>query len=245
MSEFPKLQNKEKVLEFPNLDLRNTDEVVKMVAQLQKADVIHDVPPDWTLEQCLSRLLNVIDQNVSGINGVGSVQDYKLYRLPDLSVARSEDNYVEYSLFTLDDCSFDYVTDINVSIFFEITKVVANIELYLECCRFAIYSKTEKISSSTTMVEFDLLHDPNLIPIRHTTWSSPVRIKLRCPQAFKVNEINISFKAIVAKTLKPKHWFCTPAQLPVVVEKGMCVFDRKRFMASIDPGAVLFYCNKE
>jgi hypothetical protein len=238
MSNFPKLKNKETVIAQPTLNLAKTDDVVKMVKEQQSQDVIHLVEAEKTLENCVTHLFKVRDKNVYGINGVGSMQCYNYCnKLPSLYADRGE--YNEYTLLTLDDSAFDYATNIEVILSFgEITYGI--VEVYLECCRFCIYSSVIHVDGEST-VSFELLKQPNLIPLRHTTWSSPARIKMRCNIIVVPWEINISFIGIAAATLNEKHWFCTPSALPVCVKRGMSIFDRTRFLESVDPSVKQFY----
>jgi hypothetical protein len=248
-----------------DVDLTSHTDVERLTVDLQDRNRITFLQDSRgaTKEQCLVELLDIIAQRKrdnapppSGLIGVASEQDY-VRRIKDGSefVTVLENNVYEHSILSLDTTGFDYASDIIVSVHLdrEYTKkglpdtAKGDIEVFFECCRFCVYSTGldfKKAMDGSYVGVARLVHFPNIIPIRHTTWSGPSWIKVR-ENGRIISQVDIHSWNILVSRLADTHYFMTPGKMPVCVTLGLAMFDRDLFIGTVPEQFMHRYTSKK
>ena len=233
-----------------SFDLKNVDDVRRLTLTLQKNDSItflNDIQ-HATPEQSITALLHYHKEQIAavrdggtplGLIGVSSQQTFTR-RMHDGNefLMHLEPGIYQHRVMTLDETSFDYATDISVTVHFIETATPEELdkcEVYLTCCRFAVFSTKLRITkalSGAIVGEADLIKIPNLFPVRHTTWATPSNIMVReCGRIIK--QVDIHLHGILTFKLMDEQWFMTPARMPVKVTNGIAIFDRAAFLETV------------
>lgn len=229
-------------------NLKSVSDMRRLTVDLQGRDRItflqdmRQASPDV----CWDALMDHLKEHgkTPGVNGVATEQNYTR-RIADGTefVTHREDNSYEHTIMSLDSSNFDYATAVSVIVHLD-PEYTANglppdaagdVEIFLECCRFCVFSSPltfTKIRGGRYIGRAVLVEPPNLIPLRHITWSSPSNIKLR-ERGRIVTQVDVTSQNILANSLVEELWFKTPAGLPVSVHKGMSVFSRKEFLKTV------------
>lgn len=138
----------------------------------------------------------------------------------------------------LDNTPYDYATNIDCILHFDSGVTVdeaKQVEVYLVCCRFAVFSTTLTVTKTfdgSVVGKCSLMVAPNLLPLRHTTWATQSWIKIR-EVGRCVKQVDVHMHSVLTYKLMEDHYFLTPAKLPVRVSGGMAMFNRKMFLESV------------
>lgn len=240
-------------------NLRDVDDARRLTIDLRNHDRITFLREcrSASIERCWDELMLHLSENkkIEGVNGVATEQMYTR-RLVEGSefIAHKGNSLYEHAVIHLDDSTFDYATDLSVIVHLDAdytrgglpATAEHDIEVILECCRFAVYSTSLKFSKQQDgkyVGQACLLSPPNLIPLRHTTWSSPTKIKIR-EFGRIVTQVDVHSYNVLANKLVEQVWFLTPAHLPVVVQKGIAMFNRNEFLMTVPEQFLSRYTSK-
>ena len=237
---------KDKKKDLGRFDLNNIEDTRRLTTTMQKHNKItflNDVS-GASPEQCVAAMLEIytVDQmkQHEGLIGVSTQKNYtrRLRKGNELICHCSEPNLYQHDVICLDATSFDFATNLDVTVHFAKTcepDLAERTEIALVCCNFTVLSislQMERAENGRLIGIGSLIRAPNLFPMRHVTRANQSWIRLR-EYGRQVSQVDIHFHAIMVNKLLDTHWFTTTANLPVRVQAGFPAFDRSKFLESV------------